>query len=140
MAKKKIKKKTNKLPAIHSSALPAKLSTKELVVMQTQALAKMSQAFQEIASFFSSGLPQVLHGYSKAQAVSAILNGLVNSGGRAGLDPKMVKQNSIETVHAVEAFYEQYKKTMEDRAGGYDPELKDAEKDFIANKDTTTKG
>lgn len=108
----------------------------EVVKAQTEALTVLANSMQTISGFLTNGLPQVLAGYSKSQAVSAVFNGLMAKEGRNGLDPRFIKQNAIEVISAIEEAHTQYKKLLDEKARGErDPELHDGEREFKAWKD-----
>lgn len=122
----KLHKQTRDLLKVRDAEAPVAVEP-----VQTS-LAKLASSTEVIANFIAGGgLVQVMQGYARAQSVSSILNGLVAKEGRAGLDPRVMKQNAIETAQMVETFFDVYSKKLKDLASGqYDPELKDADKDF----------
>ncbi len=107
------------LKKAEDTSLPTLLQQQTLALEnQTKALTLMAEAIQGISTFLAKGLPQVLNGYSKAQSVHSVLNGLVSNSGRAGLDPRVHKQNAVDAIHLIETFYTHYKDLLEERAKG----------------------
>lgn len=112
------------LKARNEEAVPAMQTT-------AVALSQLASAVTTIAEFVSNGgLLAVLQGQARANAVSSVITGLIGKDGRGGLDPRVVKQNALETAHMVEAFFEAYQKKLTQQTEGHDSELKDAEADF----------
>jgi hypothetical protein len=101
----------------------------ELEVRQTEALASIGNALQEISKFITAGgLAELLSGYARSQSVKDILGGLAAHDGRNALDARVLGQNAIEIVEQVEKVFDKYQERLSEK--GRDPEIKDAENDF----------
>lgn len=99
----------------------------EVQTKQTEALIVLGNAVQSIANFLTSGgLTNVLSGYARSQAVKDILGGLATHDGRDSLDGRVLKQNALEIVTAVEAVFEKYQEKLSAK-GKEDPEIKDSQ-------------
>lgn len=110
-------------------ALVAQTSN-ELQVKQTEALTVLAAGVQTIATFLTNGgLTSLLSGYARSQAVKDILGGLATHDGRNALDARVLGQNAVEIVHAVEAVFEKYQERLSSKEVR-DPEVHDAEKDL----------
>lgn len=104
----------------------------EIALQQTQALTSIAQSLSLLTNFLQNGgLTTLLQGYSKAQAVGGILQGLATHAGRNGLDARVLEQDAIEIVHKIEAVYKKYQERLEaETKGELDPDLHDAEDTF----------
>lgn len=111
------------------------LKTKnEIALKQTEALTSLAQGVNAIANFLTNGgLGEILSGYARSQSVKDILGGLAAHDGRGSLDARVLGQNAIEIVHAVEAVFEKYQEKLAAKARGEvrDSELHDNEKAFV---------
>ena len=101
----------------------------ELQVQQTKSLEVLSKGIADIAAFLTSGgLSQLLSGYAKSQASTAILGGLASHDGRNALDARVLGQNSLEIVEQVLKVHDKFHSRLSEEAR--DPEVKDAEDSF----------
>lgn len=101
----------------------------ELQVQQTKSLEVLSKGIADIAAFLTSGgLSQLLSGYAKSQASTAILGGLASHDGRNALDARVLGQNSLEIVEQVLKVHDKFHSRLSEAAR--DPEVKDAEDSF----------
>jgi len=101
----------------------------ELQVSQTKSLEVLSKGVADIAAFLTSGgLSQLLSGYAKSQASTAILGGLASHDGRDALDARVLGQNSIEIVEQILRVHDKFHSRLSEKER--DPEVRDAEKEF----------
>lgn len=110
----------------------------EIQVKQTEALANLAEGVKTLAAFVTGGgLQQLLQGYSKAQSVQGILNGLAAHDGRNALDARVIKQNAIEITQIIESCYDKFAEVLSAKQRGEvrDPDIKDAEADYAAWKE-----
>lgn len=118
-------------PTIKTSNLP-KLAD-EVSIAQTEALAKLADSVNSLSEFVTGGgLSTLLSSYARTQAVQAILGGLASHDGRNSLDARVLGQNAIEAVTAIEAMFTRFQEVMEAKAKGEerDSEIHDAETSF----------
>jgi hypothetical protein len=102
-------------------------------VSQAKSLEVLSRGISDIAAFLTSGgLSQLLSGYAKSQASTAILGGLASHDGRDALDARVLGQNALEVVEQVLKVHDKFHSRLSEE--GRDPEVKDAEKDFKERK------
>lgn len=100
-----------------------------LQVSQTKSLEVLSKGVADIAAFLTGGgLNQLLSGYAKSQASTAILGGLASHDGRDALDARVLGQNSIEIVEQILRVHDKFHSRLSEEKR--DPEIKDAEKDL----------
>lgn len=134
---------SEKLPNILKTISPLETNQKDnnllpvLIQEQTKALENqakamtlMAEAVQGLSNFLSTGLPQILHGYSKAQSVHSVLNGLVTNAGRGGLDARTHKQNAVDAIHLIETFYAHYSEVLGGKAESAPRPIIDSEAGF----------
>ncbi len=82
----------------------------------------------------------MLQGYSKGLAVNGVLQGLVQSMGRQGLDARMIHQNMVDTFHAVDKMYDGFAERLASKAqADRDPSIHDAEAEYLKYKEQSTK-
>lgn len=99
----------------------------EIQIKQAEALSILANGVKDIAGFLKEGgLANILSGYARSQAVKDILGGLATHDGRNSLDGRLLGQNAIDIVHAVEAVFEKYQEKLKAK-GKEDPELKDSQ-------------
>lgn len=112
--------------------------TEAVPAIQTTAIAltDLAKAVTSISEFITEGgLLSLLQGQARSSAVSSVITGLIGKDGRGNLDPRLVKQNALETAHMVEAFFKAYQDHLKNiNNPNYDSELKDAEADFKKNE------
>lgn len=100
-----------------------------------EALTLLAKGVNEIASFVTGGgLVQLLSGYARSQSVKDILGGLAAHSGRQALDARVLRQNALEIVTAIEKVFEAYEGKLKDKEVT-DPEIKDAEADYLKWKE-----
>ena len=123
------------LPALFKSKAPTiERQNYEVQIRQAEALTSLAKGVNSIAAFLSSGaLAQVLGQYSRSQIAKDIFGGLAAHGGRDALDARFIKQNATEIIAAIEAVFDKAAEKAQAVAKGetFDPELKDAEKDYL---------
>lgn len=91
----------------------------ELEVRNVEALEDLADGVLAISNFLTQGgLTKVLSGYARTQSVQSILGGLARHGGRAALDGRTMKQNSLEIAELVDLVFkkcaERFKDTNRD--------------------------
>lgn len=105
-------------------------SQHELQIKQAQALTTLAEGVSSIAAFLTGGgLPSLLSGYARSQAVKDILGGLASHDGRNALDARTMGQNALEIVAQVETVFAKYEEKLKDKEKR-DPELYDIEVNF----------
>lgn len=101
----------------------------EIQVKQTEALVALSRGVEAIAEFLTQGgLQAVVAAHTKGSIIQAIFGGLAAKDGRASLDARVIKQNSLEIVEVIESVFSKMHERMRDKER--DSEVHDAEKDF----------
>lgn len=133
---------TNESPTLklltQNSALSVaeKRAAIELQTKQTQALETLAQSTAVIAKFLEGGgLTSVLQGYSKGLAINGILQGLVQSQGRGGLDARFINQNAVDAYHAIDKAYDAFASRLAEKAeANLDPEIHNAEAEYLKFK------
>jgi hypothetical protein len=94
---------------------PAPLDMK----VANECLLAISEGFKAITNFLGKNtLPEVLESNATMQSLGAILNGLVSSGGRGGLDARTIKQDATDSTYRVLEMFERLKETIEARKNG----------------------
>ena len=95
-----------------------------LAEMQTQSLGLLADSMSQLAQFVTNGgLVAALNGFAKTQAVKEILGGLAAHEGRRSLDARVLGQNAIEIVEAIEKVHDKYSERLQEKALR-DPEIK----------------
>lgn len=99
---------------------------------QTKALSKIAESLGALSTFLTTGgLQTILQGYSKANAVQGFFQGLASHDGRGALDARVIKQNALEIVAAIEAAHDKFAEVLKKKKEGpVDPELHDGEEMF----------
>ncbi len=81
----------------------------ELQVAQTAALQETAKAFNAIANFVvNGGLTQLVSNYARGAGANQILGGLASHGGRNSLDARVLGQNAIEIVEAIDLVFKKH--------------------------------
>lgn len=125
--------------------LPAIVEPKELLVIQekqTQALEKIGDGINAIATFLNSGgLTQLAQSMSLASGANSLLNGLTAHAGRNGLDARTLQQNATEIAEAVLLVHNKFKERLEAMSKGEvrSPDIQDSEADYKKWKESEHK-
>ena len=129
----------NWLPKLFKSTTPTIVQEKnyEIQVQQTQALSVIADSLKNLSTFLSGeGATRLLGEYAKSQIVKDIFGGLAAHDGRNALDARFIKQNATDVIHAIEAVFDKARERGEAKTKGeVDPELHDAESDYLKWKD-----
>lgn len=115
------------------SQLPEIQTSHDLALKQSESLAVLAKATNDIATFITSGgLTQLLSGYARSQAVKDILGGLAAHDGRNALDARVLGQNSIEIVEQVERVFAKYEERLAAKLRGEerDPDMHEATEEY----------
>lgn len=129
----------------HENSLDALPSFEEMhphAVKQTEALTQIGTALATISNWVTQGgLTEIMTGYAKSNAVKEILGGLAAHDGRNALDARVLSQNALEIVHQVEGVFDKFAEHLKaKKAGELDPDLHNAEADFIKFKEKENAG
>jgi hypothetical protein len=101
-----------------------------VAVRQTEALEVLSRGVAEIANFLvGGGFNQLVSGYAKSQASTAILGGLASHAGRNALDARVLGQNALEVVEQVLRVHDKFHERLSSKEKR-DPEIKPAVEDY----------
>jgi hypothetical protein len=101
-----------------------------LQVSQTKSLEILSKGVADIAAFLNGGgLRELISGYAKSQASTAILGGLASHDGRDALDARVLGQNSLEIVEQILKVHNKFHERLSEKEVR-DDEVKDAEAGF----------
>ncbi len=88
------------------------------------ALDVLATSISQLAEFVTNGgLVAALNGFAKTQAVKEILGGLAAHEGRKSLDARVLTQNALEIVEAIEKVHDKYSERLQEKALR-DPEIK----------------
>ncbi len=91
---------------------------------QAQSLQLLATSISQLAEFVTGGgLVAALNGFAKTQAVKEILGGLAAHEGRKSLDARVLTQNALEIVEAIEKVHDKYSERLQEKALR-DPEIK----------------
>lgn len=97
----------------------------ELQIRQTEALSTLAQGVKELSDFVTQGgLQAALAAHTKGQIIQAILGGLAAKDGRASLDARTIKQNSLEVVEVIEQVFSKMHERLQDK--NRDSEIREA--------------
>lgn len=101
----------------------------DLQVSQARSLEVLSQGISDIAAFLTGGgLSELLSGYAKSSASTAILGGLAAHDGRNALDARVLGQNALEVVEQVLKVHDKFHERLSAKEPR-DPEIKPAPKE-----------
>lgn len=103
-------------------------------IPESRALTQLATSINQIATFLTGGgLQQALSMYARSQAVKDILGGLASHEGRKSLDARVLSQNAVEIVEAIEQIFAKYDEKLKAKASGEKRDSKIADSELQYN-------